>query len=71
MHKEKISYCKKFKELTLAEKVILGKLGLCRKCLGHHDDDSKCRDIFLCRSKECKGGDSVDHHYLICPIGET
>ncbi len=71
-HKEKIFFCKKFKELKLAEKkVILRKLGLCRKCLGHHDDDSKCRDMFLCRSKECKGGASADHHYLICPRGET
>ncbi len=71
-HKEKIFFCKKFKELKLAEKkVILRKLGLCRKCLGHHDDDSKCRYMFLCRSKECKGGASADHHYLICPRGET
>lgn len=71
-HKEKIFFCKKFKELKLAEKkMILRKLGLCRKCLGHHDDDSKCRETFLCRSKECKGGASADHYYLICPRRET
>lgn len=71
-HKEKIFFCKKFKELKLAEKkVILRKLRLCRKCLGHHDDDNKCRDIFLSRSMEFKGEASADHHYLICPRGET
>ncbi len=70
--RKKIFFCKKFKELKLTEKkVIMRKLGLCRKCLGHHDDDSKCRDMFLCRCKECKGGASADHHYLICPRGET
>ncbi len=37
--------------------------------MGHHDDDSKCRDMFLCRSKECKGGASADHHYLSVPEG--
>lgn len=71
-HKGRIFFCRKFKELELAEKkVILRKLGVCRKCLGHHEDDSKCRDAFLCRRKDCRGGSSVEHHYLICPRGET
>ncbi|XP_048035062.1 uncharacterized protein LOC125260633 [Megalobrama amblycephala] len=71
-HKGKIFFCRKFKELELAEKkVILRKLGVCRKCLGHHEDDSKCRDAFLCRRKDCRSGSSVEHHYLICPRGET
>jgi len=71
-HKGKIFFCNKFKELQFTEKkVILRKLGLCRRCLGYHEDDSKCREMFLCRRKECKGGGSADHHYLFCPKGET
>lgn len=37
----------------------------------YHEDDSKCRDVFLCRRKECKGGAFADHHYLFCPKEET
>lgn len=71
-HKGKIFFCNKFKELQFAEKkVILRKLGLCRRCLGYHEDDGNCRDVFLCRRKECKEGASADHHYLFCPKGET
>lgn len=70
-HKGKIFFCKKFKELKLAEKkVILRKLGLCKKCLGFNEDDHKCRDLYLCKSKACKGEASADHHNLICPRWE-
>lgn len=70
-HKEKIFFCKRFKELKLAEKVqAVKKLGACKKCLGCHEEEDDCKDTYLCRNKDCKKGGSSDHHFFLCPKGE-
>lgn len=67
-HRDKIFFCKKFKELKLAEKrSIMKKLGACKKCLGCHEEDDRCSDNYLCRNKDCKRGASSVHHYFLCP----
>ncbi len=66
-----IFFCRKFKELKLAEnKSIVRKLGACKKCLGCHEDDNRCSDSYLSRNKDCKRGASSDHHYFLCPKWE-
>ncbi|XP_073797048.1 uncharacterized protein [Danio rerio] len=67
-HRDRIFFCRKFKDLKLTEKKsIIRKLGACKKCLGVHEDDSRCSDNYLCRNKDCKKGDFSDHHYFLCP----
>ena len=72
-HNNKIFFCREFKRLKLPQKnAALKKLGACKKCLVSHDEDGYCRDTFLCRNADCKkGGDAPDHHYFLCPKGES
>ncbi|GAA6097417.1 uncharacterized protein LOC108181458 [Tachysurus ichikawai] len=71
-HKGKIFFCKKFKELELAEKSsIVRRLGACKRCLGCHENEDGCSNSYLCRNKDCKRGSSSDHHYFLCPKGES
>ncbi len=53
-HKGKIFFCRKFKEIKLAEKKsIVRKLVACKKCFGCHEDDNRCSDSYLSRTKDC------------------
>lgn len=71
-YNDKIFFCKKFKGLKLHEKkAALKKLGACRRCLGCHDDDGYCRDTYLCRNKDCKKEGTSNHHYFLCPKGDS
>ncbi|XP_048067116.1 uncharacterized protein LOC125280555 [Megalobrama amblycephala] len=71
-HKDKIFFCKKFKELKLAEKkAALRKIGACKKCLGCHEGDRNCRDTFLCKNRDCRRENAPDHHYFLCPRRES
>ncbi len=54
-HKDKIYFCKKFKELKLAKmKAVVRKIGAWKKCLGCHEADSDCRNTFLCKNRDCR-----------------
>ncbi len=71
-HKDKIFFCKKFKELKLAEKrAALRRIGACKKCLGCHEGDTNCRDTFLCKNRDCRVEHAPDHHYFLCPRRES
>lgn len=66
-HHDRIFLCKKFKGLKFYKKAAVKKLGACRKCLGLHDDDGYCRDIY--RNKVCNKKNTSDHHNFLCPVG--
>ena len=69
-HREKIYFCKRFKELRPAGKLdAVEKLGACKKCLECHGDDGGCKDTYLCRSRDCRRGSSADHHFFLCQRG--
>lgn len=66
-HYNKLFFCKKFKSLRVPEKMATVKrLGACKRCLGWHSGPGDCKDTYLCRNKECRGGGSADHHYFLC-----
>ena len=65
-HSSKIFFCKKFRWLKPPEKeAAVRRLGACKRCLRCHGDDGHCSDLFLCRNCK-KGGNTSDHHYLLC-----
>lgn len=65
-HKDKLFFCKQFKDLKLSEKLsAVKKLGACTKCLRCHDEENQCKDTYLCRNKDCRKGSSSDHHYFL------
>nr|XP_054591718.1 uncharacterized protein LOC129156104 [Nothobranchius furzeri] len=67
-HKEKIFFCKRFKELKLPEKMnAIKKLGACKRCLGCHREEDDCLGNYLCRNKDCGKGSLSDHHFFLCP----
>lgn len=69
-HREKIFFCKQFKELKPGEKLnAVERLGACRRCLRCHGEDDECTDTYLCRNRDCKGGSSSDHHFFLCLKG--
>lgn len=69
-HREKVFFCKRFKELKPGEKLnAVEKLGACRRCLRCHAEDDECIDTYLCRNRDCKRGNSSDHHYFLCLKG--
>ena len=71
-HREKIFFCKRFKELKPNEKLnAVEKLGACKKCLGCHDDDGECKDTYLCKNWDCRRGSSADHHFFLCRRGDS
>ncbi|KAL1254331.1 hypothetical protein QQF64_016560 [Cirrhinus molitorella] len=66
-HREKIFFCKRFKELKPGEKLnAVEKLGACKRCLVCHGEDDECKNIYLCRNRECKKSSSPDHHFFLC-----
>ncbi len=69
-HREKIFFCKRFKELKPGEKLnAVEKLGARRRCLTCHAEDEECTDTYLCRNRDCKRGSSSDHHFFLCLRG--
>lgn len=72
-YNNKIFFCRKFKRFKLFEKkVVLRKLGICRKCFVCYDGDGYCRDIFLCRNKDCRReGGVLDYYFFFCLKGEV
>ncbi|KAL0197335.1 hypothetical protein M9458_005875, partial [Cirrhinus mrigala] len=71
-HREKIFFCKRFKELKPGEKLnAVEKLGACKRCLVCYGEDDECRDItYLCRNRGCKKSNSPDHHFFLCLKGD-
>ncbi|KAK5854462.1 hypothetical protein PBY51_015526 [Eleginops maclovinus] len=70
-HREKIFFCKRFKELKPGEKLTaVEKLGACKRCLVCHGEDEYCKDTYLCRNRDCKKGSSSDHHFFLCSRGD-
>ncbi|XP_055768950.1 uncharacterized protein LOC129844827 [Salvelinus fontinalis] len=66
-HREKIFFCKHFKELKPVEKLdAVEKLGACKRCLVCHGEDDECKDTYLCRKRDCK----KDHHFFLCLKGD-
>ncbi|KAL1250804.1 hypothetical protein QQF64_018600 [Cirrhinus molitorella] len=56
----------------LSEKLnAVGKLGACKRCLVCHEDDSECKDTYLCRNRDCRKGNSADHHFFLCRKGDS
>lgn len=71
-HKDRIFFCKKFRALKLSEKeAAVERIGACRECLGCHEYDDGCRDTYLCRNVDCKKRGSSDHHFFLCPRGNS
>lgn len=69
-HRDKIFFCKQFKELEPNEKLnVIERLGACRRCLRCHADDGECTDTYLCRNRDCIRGGSSDHHFFLCLKG--
>lgn len=69
-HREKIFFCKQFKELKPGEKLnAVERLGACRRCLRCHSEDDECTDTYLCRNRDCRRGSSSDHHFFLCLKG--
>ena len=67
-HAEKLFFCKKFKELKGKDKVsAVERLGACPKCLECHEEDSTCKDTYLCRKPGCRRG----HHFFLCQRADT
>lgn len=66
-HREKIFFCKRFRELRPGEKLnAVEKLGACKRCLICHAEDDECTHTYLCRNRDCKRGSSSDHHFFLC-----
>ncbi|KAK5862062.1 hypothetical protein PBY51_017494 [Eleginops maclovinus] len=66
-HGRKLYYCKKFKELRVAEKKeAVKELGACGRCLEVHGNDAECKTTFLCKSEGCKDTQGPRHHYYLC-----
>lgn len=62
-HAEKLFFCKKFKVLKVKDKLsAVERLGACTKCLECHDEDSTCKDTYLCKKPGCRRG----HHFFLC-----
>jgi len=62
-HREKIIFCKCFKELKPVEKLdAVEKLGSCKRCLVCHGEDGECKDNYLFRNIDCK----KYHHFFLC-----
>ncbi|XP_067280641.1 uncharacterized protein [Pseudorasbora parva] len=69
-HRDKIFFCKQFKELKPGEKLnAVERLGACRRCLRCHGEDDECTDTYLCRNRDCRRGSSSDHHFFLCLNG--
>ncbi|XP_077457750.1 uncharacterized protein LOC144074933 [Stigmatopora argus] len=62
-HREKLFFCKTFKNLKPKDKLsAVERLGACKKCLECHEDESECKDTYLCRKQSC----ARDHHFFLC-----
>lgn len=71
-HREKIFFCKRFKELKPSERLnSVEKLGACRRRLICHVEDEECTDTYLCRNGDCKRGSFSDHHYFLHSSGRN
>lgn len=70
-HREKLFFCKRFKELKLGDKLnAVEKLGACKRCMVCHDEDGECKDNYLCRNRDCKKSNSPDRHFFLCLKGD-
>ena len=71
-HKDRIFFCRKFRGLKLSEKeAAVKRIGACRECLGCHKYADGCRDTYLCRNADCKKRGPSDHHFFLCPRGNS
>ncbi|XP_039503109.1 uncharacterized protein LOC120459751 [Pimephales promelas] len=69
-HRDKIFFCKQFKELKPGEKLnAIERLGACKRCLRCHVESDECTDTYLCRNRDCRRGSSSDHHFFLCLKG--
>lgn len=68
-HSEKLFFCTQFKELKPKDKMdAVEELGACKRCLECHEEESQCKDTYLCRNWDCRN--TADHHYLLCQRGD-
>lgn len=37
-----------------------------KRCLVCHDEDSECKDTYLCKNWDCRRGGPADHHFFLC-----